>query len=249
MTAIEIREEVKPIPVRRQDGLAGGLAFWLRTRADLQLLTCTRFLAPRLGRMTGAVLDVGCGEMPFRGLLPKDVRYTGLDVPAAEDFGMRRHADIVAFDGRHIPFPDDSFDHVLCTEVLEHAEDPVGLLAEIHRVLRPGGTLALTVPFAARVHHAPYDFHRFTRFRLERMLAGFGDVQVLERGDDLAVIANKLIVVCMRLAAPRSPARWPLLLLAAPPALLALGIAHLSMRLGWGSLADPLGYGVLARKE
>ena len=113
MSAMDRREEVKPIPVRRQDGLVGDLAFWLRTQVDLQLLTCVRFLAPRLARMTGEVLDVGCGEMPFRGLLPASARYTGLDIPAAEDFGMQRRAEIVAFDGLTIPFPDSSFDHVI----------------------------------------------------------------------------------------------------------------------------------------
>ena len=64
----------------------------------------------------------------------------------------------------------------------------------------PGGTLLATVPFAARVHHAPYDFHRFTRFRLAALFKDFRDVEVEERGDDLAVIANKLIAVAMRLA-------------------------------------------------
>ncbi|MBR0644707.1 class I SAM-dependent methyltransferase [Plastoroseomonas hellenica] len=217
---------------------------------DLQLLTCVRFLRPILADMRGSVLDVGCGEMPFRGLLPPEARYTGIDIPAAEEFGMRRHSGIVNFDGLHIPFADESFDNLLCTEVLEHAADPVALVAEMLRVLRPGGTLAATVPFSARVHHAPHDYHRFTHYRLAAMFAGFADVKVTERGDDLAVIANKLIVVCMRLIRPSAALLWrlPLLLLLGPAALVALGIAHLSIRLGWGSLADPLGYGIHARK-
>lgn len=241
-------EEVKPIPVRRADGPAGRLAFALRTMVDLQLLTCLRCLAPRLAAMRGSVLDVGCGEQPFRFLLPREARYTGIDVPAAGDFGMRAHPDVIPFDGRRIPFRDASFDHVVCTEVLEHAEDPVALIAEMLRVLRPGGTIALTVPFAARVHHAPHDHHRFTRFRLERMFTGFAEVRVEERGDDLAVIANKLIVLCLRLANPARPLGWPLLLPAVPATLVALGLAHLSLAFGWGSRADPLGYFVSARK-
>ena len=67
---------------------------------------------------------------------------------------------------RRIPFPDGHFDALLCTEVLEHAVAPEALIAEMHRVLRPGGSLVLTVPFAARVHHIPYDFHRFTRYQV-----------------------------------------------------------------------------------
>ena len=248
MSQAPITEEFRPIPIVRGAGVLGRLAFSLRMVLDLQLLTCTRFLAPHLAALSGLVLDVGCGEMPFRGLLPAGVRYTGLDVLAADDFGMRRHPEILAFDGQHIPFPDASVDHILCTEVLEHAEDPVALIADMHRVLRPGGTLLVTVPFAARVHYAPHDYHRFTRYGLVRLFSDFKGVVIDERGDDLAVIANKLIVVCMRLGKPSRPWRLPLLLVAGPAALVALGIAHLSLRFGWGSRADPLGYGVLARR-
>jgi len=240
-------EDFKPIPIRRGDGALGRALFSLRMWGDLQLLTCTRFLAPRLAHLSGEVLDVGCGEMPFRGLLPPGARYTGLDVPAATEFGMGRHPDVVEYDGRAIPFPDASFDAVLCTEVLEHAEDPDALVAEIRRVLRPGGVLLATIPFAARVHHAPHDYHRFTRFRLARLFAGFAAVEIEERGDDLAVLANKLIVICARLA--RRPAGWLALPALVPLAAAALGIAHLSIRFGWGSRMDPLGYGVAARRS
>ena len=243
-------EEFKPIPIRRGDGLLGHLLFGLRTILDLQLLTCLRFLRPHLSVMQGAVLDVGCGEMPFRGLLPPGCVYTGLDIPQADDFGMRRHPEIVDFDGRDIPFAKDTFDHILCTEVLEHAEDPDRLIAEMYRVLRPGGTLVATVPFSARVHHAPHDYHRFTSYCLDRMFSNFDDFEVSERGDDLVVIANKLIVVCVRLGRPLASLIWrgPLLLVFAPAALVSLAIAHLSLWLGWGSKADPLGYGVVAKK-
>jgi SAM-dependent methyltransferase len=243
-------EEFKPIPIRRDSNLIGRVGFALRLVVDLQLLTCIRFLRPHLQSMTGSVLDVGCGEMPFRGFLPTGHRYTGIDIAVAGDFGMRQHADIVGFDGLTIPFPDESFDHVLCTEVLEHAENPLALISEMHRVLRHGGTLVATVPFSARVHHAPYDFHRFTRYRLSEMFSNFEDVAIEERGDDLAVIANKLIVVCMRLAKSTRKSIWPLpfLILAGGAATLALAIAHLSLITGLGSRADPLGYGVFARK-
>ncbi|WP_158816269.1 class I SAM-dependent methyltransferase [Methylocapsa sp. S129] len=252
MTGSIATEEFKPIPVRRSQGFLGDLRFKLRLLVDLQVLTCQRFLAPRLAGLSGALLDVGCGEMPFRTLLGPGSTYTGLDVPRADAFGMSQNPDIVAFDGRTIPFPDASFQNVLCTEVLEHVEDPAGLVAEMLRVLRPGGTLLATVPFSARVHHAPYDFHRFTPFRLAALFKDFTEVEVEERGDDLAVIANKLIVVAARLARPRPLVallwRLPLLVILLPVVLIALFIAHLSMLFGWGSRMDPLGYGVRAVK-
>lgn len=250
--SVDVTEEFKPIPVRRTSGPLGMLLYSLRLIIDLQLLTCTRFLAPRLSKVDGAVLDVGCGEMPFRPLLPANIRYTGLDVPESVAFGMSANQEIVAFDGKTIPLPDNSHDVLLCTEVLEHAVDPVILIEEMHRVLRPGGVLFATVPFAARVHHAPYDFHRFTRFRLAAMFSAFTGVEIIERGNDIAVIANKLIVLSVRLANPRKARNlfWtlPLLVLLAPCTIIALISAHLSLLLGTGSKDDPLGYGVVARK-
>jgi SAM-dependent methyltransferase len=252
MTGSAVTEEFKPIPVRRSAGVVGNVRFMLRLLVDLQLLSCLRFLAPRLSRLSGALLDVGCGEMPFRTLLGPGSSYTAIDVPSADAFGMSGNPDIVAFDGRAIPFPDASFDNVLCTEVLEHVEDPSGLIAEMLRVLRPGGTLLATVPFSARVHHAPHDYHRFTHFRLAALLKDFAHVEVEERGDDLAVIANKLIVVGARLARARPVVallwRLPILVILLPIVLIALFIAHLSMLFGWGSRMDPLGYSVRAVK-
>src|ERR1700761_2417525 len=120
-----IAESFKPIPVRRAGGLLGRGLFALRMVGDLQLLTCYCFLAPHLRRISGTVLDVGCGEMPFRDLLGPGARYTGIDVLAADAFGMRANDEVLHFDGVHIPFSDNLFDLVLCTEVLEHAEDPI----------------------------------------------------------------------------------------------------------------------------
>lgn len=51
-------------------------------------------------------------------------------------------------DGRHLPFPDGAFDRIIASEVLEHVPDDLAVLAELHRVLRPGGRLAATVPAA-----------------------------------------------------------------------------------------------------
>ena len=252
MSMLSVEEEFKPIPVRRSPGLVGDLLFHIRMMVDLQLLTCMRFLKPRLARFTGKVLDVGCGEMPFRGLLAKNVIYTGIDVACAQEFGMQIQPDIVAFDGVSIPFPDATFDHILCTEVLEHVENPLVLVEEMRRVLRPGGTMVVTIPFAARVHHAPYDFQRLTCFALRNLFSAFDGVVVVERGNDLAVVANKLIAIAVRLLSPRPLISWiwrlPIFLLFVPFLSFALCVAHLSLLLGWGSRMDPLGYAIYAVK-
>jgi SAM-dependent methyltransferase len=89
-----------------------------------------------------AVLDIGARDGGLKRYLPTDVRYQGIDITpefAAPDILIR---DISS----GIPFPDRSFDFTFCIEVLEHVPNPFGTLSEIHRVLRPGGVLILSVP-------------------------------------------------------------------------------------------------------
>lgn len=248
---ISLIESVKPVPVRVRPGLWGRIAFGFRRLLDLQTHTVWLTLANTLPKVRGSLLDVGCGEMPFRFALHPDVKYTGLDVEQAVTFDIVGDDDIRLFDGFDMPFPDNHFDNVLCTEVLEHAVDPVQLVKEMHRVLKPGGKLVLTVPFSARVHYAPYDFHRFTRFRLAEMFKAFGKADVIPRGSDIVVIANKLIVLQWRLML--RPSRWMILhwlfaILLAPVTALFGIIGHLAIIFGWGSVDDPLGYSIVAMK-
>ncbi|HTT67041.1 MAG TPA: class I SAM-dependent methyltransferase [Gemmatimonadales bacterium] len=100
--------------------------------------------AARLARVApdAAVLDIGCRDGGLRRFLPPGVRYQGMDITpefAGPDIVVRDVSD-------GIPFPDASFDHVFCIEVLEHVPNPYGALREMHRVLRPGGVLVLSVP-------------------------------------------------------------------------------------------------------
>jgi SAM-dependent methyltransferase len=243
-------EDVKPIPVRIGSGAMDKAIFALRQLVDLQLYTIWRALGPILPELRGNLLDVGCGEMPFRHALHPDVAYTGIDVAEAADFGMSGNDVVKMFDGTNIPFPDNSFDNVLCTEVLEHAIDPERLMQEMHRVLKPGGVLVLTVPFSAREHHAPYDFHRFTSYRLAAMLTNFTRYEIAARGNDIAAIASKLIVLLWRSLRPSlwMPLRLLLALPVLPMAAIFLAAGHWTIRVGGGSTDDPLGYSVRAVK-
>jgi ubiquinone/menaquinone biosynthesis C-methylase UbiE len=56
------------------------------------------------------------------------------------------HANVVQGDALHLPFADGAFDRVICSEVLEHLSDDLSAMRELARVLRPGGTMAITVP-------------------------------------------------------------------------------------------------------
>jgi ubiquinone/menaquinone biosynthesis C-methylase UbiE len=69
-----------------------------------------------------------------------------------------------------IPVDDARFDHVVLTQVLEHVPEPASVLAELHRVLKPGGILWLTAPLFYAEHERPYDFFRYTQFGLRHLL-------------------------------------------------------------------------------
>ena len=118
------------------------------------------------------VLDVGSGLQPYKPLF-SHASYVGIDV---ESSGRKEHEKVadIFFDGTHIPVEDGTFDAVLCTEVLEHAVDPQALMAEMARVLRPGGKLCITVPFIWGLHELPYDFRRFTPNGLAKLVEDAG---------------------------------------------------------------------------
>ncbi|MDH4254098.1 MAG: class I SAM-dependent methyltransferase, partial [Gammaproteobacteria bacterium] len=102
-----------------------------------------------------------------RHFLPPGARYLGIDYfPTATGWYDTRPE--VYADARALPLRGGSVDHVLLLDVLEHVPDPDSCLAEIGRTLKPGGRLTIQVPFQYPVHDAPRDFHRWTRYGLQR---------------------------------------------------------------------------------
>jgi len=89
-----------------------------------------------------AVLDIGARDRGLCRVLPEDVRYQGIEIDPAF-----ARPDVLIHDiSQGIPFPSGSYDFVFCLEVLEHLPNPFGTLSEIHRVLKPGGVLIVSVP-------------------------------------------------------------------------------------------------------
>jgi SAM-dependent methyltransferase len=151
------------------------------------------FLDARWPNQDGAhLLDLGAGSAPYAPLYePYFQRCTTVDVP--HTLHGARKIDVFA-SADDLPFEDETFDCVLCTEVLEHCVEPARVLAEIHRVLRPGGAVFLSTPFQVGIHEAPYDYYRYTPFSL-RYLAesnGLDVVSITERGDYGAVALGLL---------------------------------------------------------
>lgn len=112
------------------------------------------------------LIDVGAGTQRYRAMCGHLV-YVAQDFGEYDGAGDGRGLQTGEFDyGRldirsdivAIPVPDASFDVVLCTEVLEHVPSPERALAEMARILRPGGELILTAPFVSYTHFSPYHF-------------------------------------------------------------------------------------------
>lgn len=115
------------------------------------------------------VLDYGCGGSPYRSLFPC-AQYHRADFIEVDGLNFRTDPD-----GRLPDAPCGHYDLVLSTQVLEHVETPRTYLAEVFRVLKPGGQLLLTTHGVFPDHGCPYDFWRWTTdgLRLELERAGF----------------------------------------------------------------------------
>jgi len=145
------------------------------------------------------VIEVGCGDASFTTDLAKlSSRVTAIDISAgqiAENTQRFPQIKFLQHDlAEKMPFADGSFEIAWCSEVLEHLFDPGFALREMHRVLRPGGKLLVTVPYHGRFknllialfkwdeHFAPANPHiRFyTNGTLSRLAAaaGFRDVRI-----------------------------------------------------------------------
>jgi SAM-dependent methyltransferase len=134
------------------------------------------------------VADVGCGEQPFRSLIEQlGGSYTGIDI-AQNSVGS---VDVVA-DIASIPLPAESFDLLVCSEVLEHVSNTTAAFAELARLCKIGGSIILTTPFAYPLHEEPQDFVRLTPYQV-RECACSGGLEVAHlstSGNELEVVAT-----------------------------------------------------------
>lgn len=143
----------------------------------------------------GRIVDVGCGAQPYRPWIEAaGLQYAGVDWP--HSIHAPAQADTVTHDLNLKPWPFDaeSFDGMLCTEVLEHIPDPAAFLREAARVLKPGGLMVLTTPLVWPEHEAPHDYFRYTQFGLRCLAeqAGFTVERVEPRGGWHAALAQLL---------------------------------------------------------
>ncbi len=135
------------------------LARWLRSEAERL----------RTSDTTVRVLDVGCGVKPYLPFFASVAsEYVGVDVVETPE------ADVVGF-VEDLPLDDGIFDLVLCTQVLEHCEDPAKAVKELRRVTAPGGRVLASTHGVQVYHPSPHDYWRWTHEGLAKLFADNGD--------------------------------------------------------------------------
>ncbi len=129
----------------------------------------------------GRLIDLGCGESEFRELmLTTALEYVGVDHPCSKYQGV--FTDIRADFSKSIPCETQSIDTAVAFQVLDDLPEPSIFLDECFRILKPNGSLILTVPFMWKLHEEPHDYFRFTKYGLEYLLkqSGFRKIEVTE---------------------------------------------------------------------
>jgi ubiquinone/menaquinone biosynthesis C-methylase UbiE len=245
-------ETYKPKAHTPPVGFINTIRFSIRLVLDLQVISVYRYVKSFLKNIKGNLLDLGCGESPYRFLVNETTTtYFGVDIADADKFDYTR-SDITHFDGKKIPFSDGHFDAILCTEVVEHVFEYQTLIDDAYRVLKPGGTAMFTIPWSARYHYIPYDYFRYTPSTIKEMFKHFTSVRIEPRGTDVTAIASKLIVLYFRNVFPQQKWRYlfsPIWLIAMMPfVILAILFGQLSLLTKFGSDLDPIGYTIIAKK-
>jgi SAM-dependent methyltransferase len=148
------------------------------------------------------VLDVGVGSAPYWHVRP-DLEWSGLDVAPSEK------TDYLITKNSLWPIKDNSFDVVLCTQVIEHVEDPAFLVSEIQRILKPGGKIILNAPFLYPFHGMPEDQARYTTTQL---LYFFREFDILDIGT-LGGVGSSLATIYLNFINYKISGNFPLQIL------------------------------------
>lgn len=130
-------------------------------------------------------LDIGSGGSSYDRFFPNRITI---------DIDPSRKPDIVA-DAHKLPFDNEEFESILCTEVLEHIHTPETAIAEMGRVLKKDGLLILTTRFIFPIHDAPNDYYRFTKYGLRHLFRNWEIVDLQEETntkDTLAVLLQRI---------------------------------------------------------
>ena len=134
------------------------------------------------------ILDVGGRIQPYRALLPQESSYFAVDLRPTPLVNCISAA-------QQLPFPNDLFDLVLCTQMLEYAPEPACVISEIHRILKRGGVLLLSLP-SVFPRDADEDRWRFLPRAIRELLSDFAAVEVTPEGSSIAGFFRAVTICC-----------------------------------------------------
>ena len=124
----------------------------------------------------------------------------------------------------------------------------------MHRVLKKEGTALITIPWSARFHYKPYDYHRYTPTYLNILFNAFEKVIIKPRGTDINVIANKIIVLYLGMVTNIKKSvilflpKLIAIIVFLPVICLVVLWGHAALLLTLSSSDDPLGYSIILKK-
>lgn len=154
--------------------------------AILMLESSLRLCAPYV---KGRLLDVGCGQRPYEKTF-----FAGAKEYIGCDYLTDRSRPDVVCSALDLTFPDNEFDTVVSTEVLEHVPDPQRAVREMYRVLKPGGHLILSTPQYWPRHEIPYDYFRYPYDGFLHLIksAGLETQRLFSRGRSYAYLGQTI---------------------------------------------------------
>jgi SAM-dependent methyltransferase len=123
--------------------------------------------------LNGDLLDFGCGAKPYKQLFSHCKSYVGVDYEGAGHSHTGEEIEYF-YNGKTLPFTNESFDSIFASEVFEHLFNLSEIIPELNRVMKTGGRLLVTCPFAWPEHEKPYDYARYTLFALTSVLEANG---------------------------------------------------------------------------
>jgi SAM-dependent methyltransferase len=141
------------------------------------------------------ILIIGAGDTSYSG----NVVFT--------DVAFGKNVSCIA-DAHDLPFESGSFDACMACAVLEHVADPQRCVAEIERVLRPGGWVFAETPFMQPVHMGAYDFTRFTFLGHRRLLRRFDEIRSGISGGPAVSAAQILQYALVSMSDAKTAKKW-----------------------------------------
>jgi SAM-dependent methyltransferase len=228
-----------------------GLAYRLPRALRRQVLHFEAAIEDAVARFAHAlpeparILDAGAGEGQYAHYFERH-RYCAVDLAIGDLAWDYSALDVVA-DLTCLPFQGAAFDAAIHIVTIEHVREPACVLAEMARVLAPGGRILLVAPHEWEVHQAPHDYYRYTRYGLAYLLekAGFEPLEIQPVGGYFRLLARRLLNGLQFFS---GGFRWiwfaPAALLLVPPALILPFLDSLDKDRNF-----TLGYICIARKR